>query len=135
MQFIGIEIAPAGTKAIVLDLDSAETPAEASVSHSWIDGLPPGYREQAPSRWIEAIDRVIRECLANPEVDPKQVAATGVAGPQRGSCSSMERTASSPRPSWQLISRCESKPASSSPETRKGAAIPIRTTIRFTRTG
>jgi xylulokinase len=84
MQFIGIEIAPAGTKAVVLDLDSAETLAEASVSHSWIDGLPPGYREQDPSRWIEATDRVIRECLAKPEVDPKQVAAIGVAGPQRG---------------------------------------------------
>ncbi|QTN31399.1 hypothetical protein HZ994_03335 [Akkermansiaceae bacterium] len=84
MQFIGIEIAPAGTKAVVLDLDSAETLAEASVSHSWIDGLPPGYREQYPARWIEATDRVVRECLAKPTVDRKQIAAIGVAGPQRG---------------------------------------------------
>jgi len=84
MQFIGIEIAPSGTKAVVLDLDSAVVLAEASVSHSWIDGLPPGYREQDPARWIEATDRVIRECLGKPEVDKKQIAAIGVAGPQRG---------------------------------------------------
>ena len=84
MQFIGIEIAPAGTKAVVLDLDSAVILAEAYVPHSWIDGLPPGYREQEPTRWIEATDRVIRECLARPGVDRKQVASIGVAGPQRG---------------------------------------------------
>ena len=84
MQFIGIEIAPAGTKAVVLDLDSAEILAEASISHSWIDGLPPGYREQEPTRWIEATDRVIRDCLNQPKVDKKQIAAIGVAGPQRG---------------------------------------------------
>jgi xylulokinase len=84
MQFIGIEIAPAGTKAVVLDLDSAEILAESSVSHTWIDGLPPGYREQEPARWIEATDRVIRECLASSKVDRKQIASIGVAGPQRG---------------------------------------------------
>jgi xylulokinase len=84
MQFIGIEIAPAGTTAVVLDLDSATILAEASISHSWIDGLPPGYREQDPARWIEVTDRVIRECLGKPKVDRKQVAAIGVAGPQRG---------------------------------------------------
>ncbi len=84
MQFIGIEIAPASTKAVVLDLDSAEILAEASISHSWIDGLPPGYLEQEPTRWIEATDRVIRNCLNQPKVDKKQIAAIGVAGPQRG---------------------------------------------------
>jgi xylulokinase len=84
MQFIGIEITPAGTHGVVLDLDSARVIAESFVSHSWIDGLPPGYREQEPTRWIEATDKVVRDCLAQPGVERKQVAAFGVAGPSRG---------------------------------------------------
>ncbi len=84
MQFIGIEIGHNGTHAIVLDLDSAEILAEASVPHSWIEGLPQGYREQEPSQWIEATDRVVRECLEKASVDRKQIAAIGIAGPQRG---------------------------------------------------
>ncbi len=84
MQFVGIEIAPGGTHGVVLDLDAARVVAEAYVPHSWIDGLPPGYREQEPTRWIEAADRVIRDCLSQPGVDRKQVAAFGVAGPSRG---------------------------------------------------
>ena len=84
MQFIGIEIGHNGTNAIVLDLDSAEILAEASVPHTWIEGLPQGYREQDPSQWIEATDRVVRECLDRSSVDRKQIAAIGIAGPQRG---------------------------------------------------
>ena len=84
MQFIGIEIGINGTHAVVLDLDSAEILAEAFVSHVWIDGLPAGYREQHPTTWIENTDKVVRECLAHENVDKKQIAALGVAGPQRG---------------------------------------------------
>ena len=84
MQFIGIEIGTNGTHAVILDLDSAEILTEAFVSHSWIEGLPPGYREQHPTSWIEYTDRVIRECLAHPSVNKKQIAAIGVAGPKRG---------------------------------------------------
>jgi len=84
MQFIGIEIGLNGTHAVVLDLDSAEILAEATVSHSWIEGLPAGYREQEPTRWIEVCDKVIRDCLSRDSVDKKQIAAIGVAGPQRG---------------------------------------------------
>ena len=50
MQFIGIEIGINGTHASVLDLDSAEILAEVSVSHSWIEGLPVGFREQEPNQ-------------------------------------------------------------------------------------
>lgn len=84
MQFIGVEISNNGTHAVVLDLDSAEILAEAFVSHSWIEGLPPNYREQEPTSWIENTDRTIRECLESDGVDKKQIAAIGVAGPQRG---------------------------------------------------
>ena len=84
MQFIGIEIGSSGTHAIILDLESSEVLAEANVTHSWIEGLPPGYCEQAPTQWIEATDKAVRECLSQPSVDKKQIAAMGVAGPQRG---------------------------------------------------
>jgi xylulokinase len=84
MQFIGIEIAPSGTHGVVLDLDTGRVIAEAYVSHRWIDGLPPGYREQEPTSWIEATDRVVRDCLCQPEVDRKRIAAFGVAGPSHG---------------------------------------------------
>ncbi len=84
MQFIGIEIGINGTHAVVLDLDTAEILSETSVSHTWIEGLPPGYREQHPTSWIENTDKVVRECLANEKVDKKQIAAIGIAGPQRG---------------------------------------------------
>ena len=84
MQFIGIEIGVNGTHAIVLGLDSAETLAEAFVPHSWIEGLPTGFREQEPTHWISAVDKVVRDCLSQERVDKKQIAAIGVAGPQRG---------------------------------------------------
>lgn len=84
MQFIGIEIGSSGTHAVILDLDSAQVLAEAHVTHTWIEGLPPGYREQEPTHWIEATDKAVRECLSSPKVDKKQIAALGVAGPQRG---------------------------------------------------
>ncbi|MDP4719986.1 MAG: FGGY family carbohydrate kinase [Akkermansiaceae bacterium] len=84
MQFIGIEIGSSGTHAVILDLDSAEVLAESHITHSWIEGLPPGYREQEPTQWIEATDKAVRDCLSQPNVDKKQIAALGVAGPQRG---------------------------------------------------
>lgn len=84
MQFIGIEIGSNGTHAVILDLDSGEALAESHVTHTWIEGLPPGYREQEPTQWIEATDKAVRECLSKPNVDKKQIAALGVAGPERG---------------------------------------------------
>lgn len=84
MQFIGLELGPSGTHAVVLDLDSAELRAEARVAHSWIDGLPPGYREQDPATWIAATDKAIRDCLSREGVHKEKIAAIGVGGPFRG---------------------------------------------------
>lgn len=84
MHFLGIEIAQDGTRAIALDLESAVVCAESWVAHHWIEGLPAGYREQNPAQWIEAVDRAIRQCLANLDGQLERVAAIGVAGPQRG---------------------------------------------------
>jgi len=84
MQFIGIELSPAGTRAVVLDLESASIQAESWVPHAWLEGLPAGYREQDPARWIEAVDLAIRQCTATLGDARGQVAAIGVTGPLRG---------------------------------------------------
>jgi len=84
MHFIGIEIGHGGTRAVVLDLDSAVIRAEAWVPHDWIEGLPAGYREQNPAQWIDAVDRAVRQCIAGLDGQKDRVAAIGVAGPQRG---------------------------------------------------
>jgi len=84
MHFLGIEISPAGTRVVALDLESAEVSAEASAPHAWIEGLPPGYREQDPAVWIEAVNRAVLECLAALGEHRNRVAAIGIAGPLRG---------------------------------------------------
>ncbi len=84
MHFLGIEIGHGGTRAVVLDLESAVIRAEAWVPHDWIEGLPAGYREQNPAQWIDAVDRAVRQCLTALEGQKERVAAIGVAGPQRG---------------------------------------------------
>ena len=85
MHFLGIEIGHSGTRTVALDLESAVIRAEAFVPHTWIEGLPDGYREQNPAQWIEAVDRSVRQCLASLESAHRaRVAAIGVAGPQRG---------------------------------------------------
>lgn len=84
MHFLGIEISQSGTRAIALDIESAVIGAEAWVPHHWLEGLPAGYREQNPAQWIDAVDRTIRQCLADLGPQRDQVAAIGVAGPQRG---------------------------------------------------
>ena len=84
MHFLGIEIGHGGTRAVALDLESSVIRAEAWVPHDWIEGLPPGYREQNPAQWIDAVDRAVRQCLATLDGEKGRVAAIGVAGPQRG---------------------------------------------------
>jgi xylulokinase len=84
MQFLGIEIGPSATHALVLDLDLAETLTECHIPHTWIDGLPPGYREQEPTTWFQTIDSAIRTCLNHNRVIKQKIASIGIAGPQRG---------------------------------------------------
>lgn len=84
MHFLGIEIGHGGTRAVVLDLETAAIRAEAWVPHDWIEGLPAGYREQNPAQWIDAVDRAVRQCLATLGGRKDGVAAIGVAGPLRG---------------------------------------------------
>jgi xylulokinase len=82
MHFLGIEISHGGTRALVMDLDAREVRSEAWAPHTWIEGLPAGVREQDPAQWLLAVDRAVRRALVG--IDRTQVAAIGVAGPQRG---------------------------------------------------
>jgi len=84
MYFLGIEIDHRGTRAVILDLESAVSRAEAWVPHAWVQGLPAGYREQEPTQWIDSVDKVIRQCLDCLGEEKRRVASIGVAGPQRG---------------------------------------------------
>ena len=84
MVFIGIEIGHNGTRAVALDLESTVIQAEGWAPHAWIEGLPAGYREQHPAQWIDAVDLAVRQCLSALAGQKDQVAAIGVAGPQRG---------------------------------------------------
>jgi len=84
MHFLGIEITHSGTRALALDLEAAVIRAEAWAPHSWIEGLPPGYKEQNPAQWIDSVDRVVRECLVKLGPEKERIAGMGVAGPSRG---------------------------------------------------
>lgn len=84
MHFIGIEIGHSGTRAVALDLEAAAICAEGFAQHTWIEGLPSGYREQDPAMWIDAVNRAVLQCLATMGPAKERVAAIGVAGPQRG---------------------------------------------------
>ncbi len=84
MHFLGIEIGHGGTRAVALDLEAAAICAEGFVPHSWIEGLPAGYREQNPASWIEAVNRAVLQCLSGMGEAKERIAAIGVAGPQRG---------------------------------------------------
>lgn len=81
MIFLGIDISPAGTHALALDLESASVLADCHEPHPWMEHVPDGSLEQQPMRWIEAIDRAVRSCLAAIPQDLRKVAAIGV-----GSC-------------------------------------------------
>lgn len=85
MNFIGIEISPEYTRAVVLDLDAATIRAEATAPHAWLEDLPAGYHEQNPAQWIDTVDRTVRQCLESLTPEEKsRVAGIGVAGPRRG---------------------------------------------------
>jgi len=84
MYFLGIEITHSGTRALALDLEAALIHAEAWVPHSWIEGLPAGYKEQNPAQWIDSVDRVVRECISKLGPGKERIAGIGVAGPSRG---------------------------------------------------
>jgi len=80
--FIGIDSGTQSTKAVVLELDSAQVVAEARTPHALIAGLPPGHAEQHPADWAAALDIVLKAVAAR--IDGSQVRGIGVSGQQHG---------------------------------------------------
>jgi len=84
MHFIGIEIGPAATRVLALDVETATIAGAASAPHEWLEGLPEGYREQDPAGWIRALDRAMRELLEELGDKRREVVAIGLTAPSGG---------------------------------------------------
>lgn len=80
--YIGVDSGTQSTKAVVLDLNTGRTVAEAHAPLSLIEGLPEGHREQHPRDWIDALERVVSEATAG--IDRTRVRGIGVSGQQHG---------------------------------------------------
>jgi D-xylulose kinase len=81
--FIGIDNGTQGTKCVVFSRATGRILATAYGAHDLIENEA-GRREQDPQWWIAAASSALRECLATPGVDPRQVAGIGVSGQQHG---------------------------------------------------
>ncbi|BCX46990.1 D-xylulose kinase, subgroup 1 [Haloferula helveola] len=84
MHFLGIEIGHGLTRVAALELEAARVTATASAPLEWIEGLPEGYAEQDPARWIGAVDHAVREVLAQLGDAKASVAGIGVTAPAGG---------------------------------------------------
>jgi xylulokinase len=84
MHFLGIEIGHAATRVVALDLEAATVAAEAVAAHSWVEGLPDGYREQDPASWISAADQAMRQVLETLGDARGGVAGIGITAPTGG---------------------------------------------------
>ncbi|MEK7951127.1 FGGY family carbohydrate kinase [Luteolibacter soli] len=84
MHFLGIEIGHAATRVVALDLEAATVAAEAVAAHTWVEGLPDGYREQDPASWIAAADQAMRQVLETLGDARGAVAGIGITAPTGG---------------------------------------------------
>lgn len=75
---LGVDIGTQGTKVVLTNLEGAvlsEAHREYGVIHP-----RPGWAEQWPQVWEEAVYQAIRECLQKAKVSEKKVAAVGLTG-------------------------------------------------------
>src|SRR5215831_9466053 len=82
--FIGLDIGTQSAKAILVDADSRQVIAQASMALQLIPELPPSYKEQNPVDWIEAANHAIEQILRSSEIDRRHVRGIGVSGQQHG---------------------------------------------------
>jgi len=57
---------------------------KATKEHMFIEGLPPGHKEQDPSVWVNALIDTIRSAIKSSGVNPRDIRAIGVSGQQHG---------------------------------------------------
>lgn len=84
MYFIGIDSGTQSTKSLVADGETGEISATASHPTPLVENLPPGFKEQRPGQWWEAVRISLKKALSKSGIDPKQVKGIGVSGQQHG---------------------------------------------------
>ncbi len=80
--FVGVDCGSQGTKSIAVDGSDGRVLGRGYVSYGYIEGLPPGHREQEPSIWVVSMIKAVRESLS--QVDVRKVEGIGVSGQQHG---------------------------------------------------
>jgi len=82
--FVGIDNGTQSTKTIIVNGETGQVVGKATRAYGIIEGLPPGYKEQDPAVWIDALHEIISEALKEARIDPKGIRAIGVSGQQHG---------------------------------------------------
>lgn len=82
--FLGIDCGTQSTKTIIVDGETGRVIGKAAKAYGLIDGLPPGYKEQDPAVWVDALHVTISQAVEKAKVNPKQIEAIGVSGQQHG---------------------------------------------------
>ncbi|MEM3816406.1 MAG: FGGY family carbohydrate kinase, partial [Candidatus Bathyarchaeia archaeon] len=82
--FIGIDNGTQSTKTIVVDGETGAVLGKATKEYGYIEGLPPGHKEQDPAVWIDALIDTVKRAINVAGIDPKYVRAIGVSGQQHG---------------------------------------------------
>lgn len=75
---LGIDIGTSSVKGLVCDVDG-HVVAQALREHA-LHAPRPGWAEESPTDWWTNVIGVIRDCLADPHVTPKRIAAVGATG-------------------------------------------------------
>jgi xylulokinase len=82
--FVGIDNGTQSTKTIVIDGESGKVLGKAVKEHTFIEGLPPGHKEQDPAVWVDALMETVKAAIRAAGIDPKNIRAIGVSGQQHG---------------------------------------------------
>jgi xylulokinase len=82
--FLGLDVGTQGTKGLIVNSETRSVVARASAPYDLIPGLAPGAAEQHPETWMDAVRTVVRNLLAEQEVDSPRISGVGVSGQQHG---------------------------------------------------
>ncbi len=80
--FVGVDCGSQGTKAVVVDGGDGRVLGSGYAGYGYVEGLPPGHREQDPAVWVVAMIASVRDALAR--AGAGGVEGVGVSGQQHG---------------------------------------------------
>src|SRR6266404_287509 len=84
MVYLGIDAGTQSTKTLAFDGETCRVLASATAAYDLIPNLPPGYKEQDPQLWLDAVDTTVGQVLAQIGADRLRVQGIGVSGQQHG---------------------------------------------------